>query len=380
MREARRETGSKLLVTAAALALLLSGCGADGAKSEMASYGGATATDSTQMKAMMNEAANTAKQESPASAGGEANTAQPQSPGSQSAQERSGGFNGQTAPQSNDVFSRKIMYRANLTMQVDSYDETETLVQEAVRMSGGYVLTFNESSSASDRSGSFIIKVPASGFTSLLAELEKINPSMRKSMEGQDVTEEFVDLSSRLKAKELVELRLVSFMEKATKAEELVAFSAELGKVQEEIERIKGRMRYLEQNVAYSTIDLRITEKIGSADVIRSQERGPLWTRASDALNGSIAVLSVIMQGAVVLLAGALPIIVLCLVVGLPVWWMRRRRRASSVDVRRRLAEENKQLLGAKAEAEAEAEADSSASDEGQEGAVGGDKPKNPNK
>lgn len=253
-----------------------------------------------------------------------------------------GSLTGQSIPDGDAPYSRKIIYRASLSMQVESYEDTEALVQEAVKRSGGYVLQFNESASSSEKFGTFVIKVPANGFQSLLAALEKINPSMRKSMEGQDVTEEYVDLSSRLKAKQLMESRLISFMEKATKTDELVAFSNELGKVQEEIERIKGRMRYLEQNVAYSTIDLRISQKIGSAEAIGAKERGPLAKRAADALQGSMTVLNVVLQGLVVVFAGALPVLILLAVAAVPIWVARRRRKAKLASVRQRLAEENK--------------------------------------
>ncbi|MGG2199370.1 DUF4349 domain-containing protein [Paenibacillus validus] len=333
-RVAINRRGARLLLASALIASALAGCSSassDKSASEAAKSGAPTA-NSAQHESVSAGAAD--------QAGGEAQNAAAAS--SQNAPPQGGSFTGQTAAEGDDAYSRKIIYHANLSMQVENYADTETRVQEAVKRSGGYVLQFNESTSASEKSGTFVIKVPANGFQSLLVELEKINPSMRKSMEGQDVTEEYVDLSSRLKAKQLVESRLISFMEKATKADELVAFSSELGKVQEEIERIKGRMRYLEQNVSYSTIDLRIAQKIGSAEAIGAQERGPLAKRASAALQGSLTVLNVVLQGIVVVLAGALPILVLLVIVAIPLWWVRRRRKAKLASVRQRLAEENK--------------------------------------
>ncbi|MCZ8511223.1 DUF4349 domain-containing protein [Paenibacillus filicis] len=199
--------------------------------------------------------------------------------------------------------------------------------------------------SASEKSGNLSIKVPAGGFQSFIDRLEKISPALQKNLQGQDVTEEFVDLDARLKAKQVAESRLLSLMEKASKTDELVAFSNELGKVQEEIERIKGRMRYLEQNVAYSTIELRIFQKLGSAEVINGQDRGPLLQRAGSALNGTYAVLSLVFQWIVIILAGALPVLILALVIGLPVWFLRRGRKERLSDIRKRLEAENKKTM-----------------------------------
>ncbi|CAG7605676.1 hypothetical protein PAESOLCIP111_00833 [Paenibacillus solanacearum] len=254
-----------------------------------------------------------------------------------------GSFMGETAPEAADPFGRKIIYKANLMMQVEKYQETAAKIQEAVTQSGAYILQFSENVATAEKSGTFVIKVPANGFQSLLSRLEQIHPAMQKNMQGQDVTEEYVDLSSRLKAKQVVEERLISFMEKATKTDELVAFSAELGKVQEEIERIKGRMRYLEQNVAFSTIELRLAQKIGSAEVIGSKDRGPLLNRAAAALNGSMTVLSVMIQWVVVFVASALPVLALLVVIGVPLWFARTNRKKKLSGIRKQLAEHNRQ-------------------------------------
>jgi hypothetical protein len=237
-----------------------------------------------------------------------------------------------------------------VTLQVEKYAEAQAQIEEAVSRSGGYVLQFNESETSYEKSGSFSIKVPASGFSSLLSQIEKINPSAKKSMQGQDVSEEFVDLTSRLKAKQVVESRLLVFMEKAAKTDELLAFSNELGKVQEEIERIKGRMRYLDQNVAYSTIEVRMTQKLGSAAVIQAQDGGPLLQRSANALNGSMAVLSLIFQWIVVIVAAVLPVALVGAIVGVPIWIIRRAKKKKLVEIRKKLAAENNEKLTAEPE------------------------------
>lgn len=275
---------------------------------------------------------------------GSAETAKAAAPAGNTAAAPSGqassGFTG-LAAEGSDAITRKIMYKANLTMQVEAYVEAQAKIQEAVQLSGGYVLQFSENMSSTEKGGTFVIKVPATGFTSLLTKLEQIQPTMQKNIQGQDVTEEFVDLTARLKAKQVVESRLIAFMEKATKTDELVQFSNELGKVQEEIERIKGRMRYLEQNVAFSTIELRVYQKIGSAEVIQAKDRGPLFQRAAAAINGTSAVLSVVFQWIVVIVAGALPILILAAVLFVPLWLLRKRRKRKLDEIRKQLASED---------------------------------------
>ncbi|MCZ8518765.1 MULTISPECIES: DUF4349 domain-containing protein [Paenibacillus] len=223
--------------------------------------------------------------------------------------------------------ARQIIYKANLSMRVDTYTDAVARIQEVVRQSGAYVLSSSENTAGPDKNGFFIIKVPANGFQPLIKLLEGIDPQLQRSIEGQDVTEEFVDLTARLKAKQAVEARLLSFIEKAAKADELVAFSAELGKVQEDIERITGRMRYLEQHVAFSTVELRVEQKVSSADRIHSEERGPLWSRASRALDSTLTVMGFLLEWTVVSLVGALPVLLLAGGVGGLYWFYKRWRR-----------------------------------------------------
>ncbi|WP_019533060.1 DUF4349 domain-containing protein [Paenibacillus ginsengihumi] len=237
---------------------------------------------------------------------------------------------------------RKIIYEAELSMTSGDYAGTVVSIQESVRQWGGYVLQFHESSGSVNKSGTFVIKVPAQGFDPLLAELEKLAPLDSKWMRGEDVTEEFVDLESRLKAKQAAEERLLEFIGKASKTDELVAFSNELAKVQEDIEALKGRMRYLEQNVAYSTIRLSLKQKVGSAEALQAPGREPLAQRASEALQGTLAVLAFLFEGLVVIVVGALPVLALLLLILASLWLWRRKRRQKLRDIRDRLATENR--------------------------------------
>ncbi|OXM86057.1 DUF4349 domain-containing protein [Paenibacillus rigui] len=338
----KRRKKLTMWVMLALLAAVISGCGAADSSSKEAAGAQAKAIADSKSRSDAPQAAaegsNAAKEQlatAAATAAGEAKS---------DANKPADSFNGGASAAGPDAYSamdRKIIYKASLTMQVDQYAEAQSRIESAVKQAGGYILQFNENETTYEKNGNFVIKVPASGFSSLLGQLESIHPSTHKNMQGQDVSEEFVDLAARLKAKQVVESRLIAFMEKASKTDELLAFSNELGKTQEEIERIKGRMRYLEQNVAYSTIELRLTQKLGSAAVIQSQDHGPLFQRAFSALNGSAAVLTMIFQWIVIVLAAVLPVAIVAAVILVPLWLLSRTKRKKLLELRRKLSEEN---------------------------------------
>lgn len=221
--------------------------------------------------------------------------------------------------------NKKLIYRANLSMEVKDYGKAEDEVRREVTQAGGYIVEFSENLSQREQGGTLVAKIPAAGFASFLDRLEQVeHASLRRNIQGQDVSEEYVDLEARLKAKELLESQYIEFMNKATKAADLVSFANELGQIQEEIERLKGRMRYIDQNVAFSTVqlDLYESEEMFAGDPAAS---GPLMQRAGDALSGSLRALWTGLQWLVVALAWLLPM----LVTGAVVWLVARvfRRR-----------------------------------------------------
>ncbi|OPH47732.1 hypothetical protein BC351_09905 [Paenibacillus ferrarius] len=241
-------------------------------------------------------------------------------------------------------FNRKLIYRANLVMPVEDYSKSQTALRDLVTLSGAYILQFSENANTGERGGTYTIKVAANGFVSLLDGLEKISPSLQRNVQGQDVTEQYVDLSSRLKAKELVEARLLSFMEKASKTDDLLAFSNELSKVQETIEQIKGQMRYLDQNVAFSTIELRIYQRTGNKPLLADPNQLTLQERVHKAWSSSLNVLVAVMQGILVFLAAAFPVIVIALLIGTPIWLYRRKRNRELLAMRNELKAQNASL------------------------------------
>ncbi|MGO4496985.1 DUF4349 domain-containing protein [Paenibacillus sp. 2RAB27] len=246
-------------------------------------------------------------------------------------------------PSGNDQeagFNRKLIYRANLVMPVEDYSKAQTQLRDLVALSGAYILQFSESANTGERGGTYTIKVAANGFVSMLDGLEKISPALQRNVQGQDVTEEYVDLSSRLTAKQLVETRLLSFMEKASKTDDLLAFSNELAKVQEVIEQIKGRMRYLDQNVSYSTIELRMYQQTGKKPLLSDPNELTLSERVEKAWGSSLNVLVAVMQGVLVFLAAAVPVMVILLLIALPIWVYRRKRNAQLKALRLQLKEQ----------------------------------------
>ncbi|WP_312095776.1 DUF4349 domain-containing protein [Niallia sp.] len=223
---------------------------------------------------------------------------------------------------------RMVIYNVNLSIQVKGYQQVEANIQSKATELGGYVVESSIYDSGSEYiNGTIIVKIPQAQFQSYIKEVEKNSIKVtEKSVTGNDVTEEFVDLESRLKAKEAVEKRLLTLMDQADKTEDLLKISNDLATVQEEKEQILGRMKYLQNNVDYSTVTIQLQEELVKVDVIKDKDSLNTWQKAKSqfvsTVNGVISFLS----GVVVFVIGLSPIII-PLVIVLIIWFIYRKKR-----------------------------------------------------
>src|SRR3972149_2464907 len=107
------------------------------------------------------------------------------------------------------------------------------------------------------------IRVPSAKLNDALKQIKEMSVEVTsESISGQDVTSEYVDLKSRLRNLEAAEKQLQSIMAEATKTEDVLAVYNQLVYTREQIEVIKGQMKYYEASAALSAITLDIIPNI----------------------------------------------------------------------------------------------------------------------
>ncbi len=209
--------------------------------------------------------------------------------------------------------ARKVIYTANLSIKVESYEQTLKLIQQKLSEANGYIVNSNSNSIGEDEGleGTITVRIPQNKFESFIQAVEAGSTKViERNITGQDVTEEFVDLESRLKSKQVVEARLLDFMKNAEKTEDLLKISTDLATVQEEIEQIKGRMNYLSNQVELSTVTIYMTQdsvKVPSLD----NENLNTWEKTKEQFMKSLNFLLQAGSSLFVLFVGSLPILIL---------------------------------------------------------------------
>ncbi|OAV43927.1 DUF4349 domain-containing protein [Lewinella sp. 4G2] len=127
------------------------------------------------------------------------------------------------------------------------------------------------------------IRVPAANFETLLAALEAGTGTLTtKSISARDVTEEYVDLSIRLDNKLAYLEQYQTILKRARTIEEILEVQEKIRLIEEEIESKKGRLKFLDDRVGLSTLQLTLTE---DTDAYVAEEPG-VFSRAGKALLG----------------------------------------------------------------------------------------------
>ncbi|MFZ3580149.1 DUF4349 domain-containing protein [Virgibacillus sp. DJP39] len=228
--------------------------------------------------------------------------------------------------------NRKIIYTANLHILVKNFQKAVKDIQKQVSERGGYIVESNMYGDSGEGStnGQITARIPQDKFRQFIQFVEEGSSKViQSSVSGQDVTEEYIDLESRLKSKRVVEKRLLSFMEQAKKTEDLLTISEDLATVQEEIETITGRMKYLQNKSDLATITIEIQEKNVTISGINQDELNT-WEKTKQQFLQSINFLIAAFSGIFVFLIGNLPILIVFGIIGFVALIMVKKKRKNN--------------------------------------------------
>ncbi|MFN8240416.1 MAG: DUF4349 domain-containing protein [Bacteroidales bacterium] len=171
-------------------------------------------------------------------------------------------------PAPNENFERKLIKRGDIRFQTKSIAETSIIIKSAVSGFNGYISSENVYNSDDMITQHVEIRVPAASFDALLAKIsESAKRIDSKSIQVQDVTEEYIDVESRLKTKKELENRYREILTKARTVEEILSIERELGNVRSDIEATEGRLKYLGSQVSFSSLSVdyyELTRTTGS--------------------------------------------------------------------------------------------------------------------
>jgi hypothetical protein len=184
---------------------------------------------------------------------------------------------------------RYLIRNASLTLEVKDARKTAADLTKAVQTARGYLSDMQESVDALGvRSITVQVRIPAKRFDGAMNNIEALGKVMDRHVGTEDVTEEFVDSQSHLRNLKRTEERLLTHLARTGKLSDTLLVERELTRVRQEVEQLEGRIRYLANRLAYSTIGVTLQEapKATSPVPTKSFSSGQIASEASRSLVG----------------------------------------------------------------------------------------------
>lgn len=208
---------------------------------------------------------------------------------------------------------QKLIKEAYLRFESPDLEKTYNQIIQIVNQNKGYVQHDNETKSYNTVTRNLTVRIPSNAFQNTVDGISSnVGFFDTKRISSKDVTEEFIDLEARLKAKQTLEQRYLELLGKAKTVDEMLQIERELSNIREEIEAQQGRLKYLENKVSLSTLDIEFYKHTAESGVTQSYG-SKMWNAISSGFSG----LSVFFLG----LLSIWPFILIVIVV---IWAVRR--------------------------------------------------------
>lgn len=181
----------------------------------------------------------------------------------------------------------KIIKTADLRFATDNLEESFSIMQKASTQYKAYIQNDNSGKDYHSLYRNITIRIPNQNFDAFIAEISKgVAYFDRKEISAQDVTEEFVDIEARLKAKKGLENRYLELLKKANKVSEMLEIESELSKIREEIEVQEGRLKYLQNRVSMSTVSIQMYTEVEKGTGTTVSYGSKMWNAIKSGFNG----------------------------------------------------------------------------------------------
>lgn len=160
---------------------------------------------------------------------------------------------------------RKLIKNGSLSMETSSTKKAKAEIEKICKEMKAYISSENQFNYEDRLQFNTVIRVPANHFDELTSKVEALASHVEsKNISTDDVTEEFIDIEARLKTKKELETRYREILKQAHTVTDILAIESQIGSVRSEIESMEGRLKYLKNQVSFSTLTLTFYEHIGS--------------------------------------------------------------------------------------------------------------------
>ena len=248
----------------------------------------------------------------PAPAAGEPNAAKDAVGGA--GENANGGNTPARAPVEVPPDERSIIYTGRITVEPGDVNAAAAAAIAAARTAGGVVGGDNRTSSGDRAEATVTLRVPSAKFGEVMTSLGKLGKELGREVKTEDVTEQVVDVQSRIATAQASVERVRALLARATTLGEIVSLESEVAKREAELESLKARLNKLTNLTALSTITAVFTRNGPTEEPKKDDDSGFLagfkggWDSFTSSLNVLLTVLGALLPWLVLL---GVPVLVL---------------------------------------------------------------------
>jgi hypothetical protein len=212
-----------------------------------------------------------------------------------------------------DLIDRKLIRNGNIEFLTADVRKTKVEIESIAKEQQGYISAENEDNYSNRLRINQTLRIPADKFDAVMKQVEGLAEKVdNKNISTQDVTEEFIDVEARLKTKKELEVRYLDLLKQAKTVADIVSIEGQIANVRAEVESMEGRLKYLSNQVSFSTLNVSYYQESVAGYGFGSKFIGSLksgWFTLVDFLFWLLSVWPFVIG-----------------ITALVIWWVRRRR------------------------------------------------------
>jgi hypothetical protein len=161
-------------------------------------------------------------------------------------------------PKSDDAdakkqFARQIIYTAEMQISVYKLDDAMQRAEALTLAAGGYVQNLSQ--------GYYVLRIPAPALRGIMDELAHLGVVEARTLQARDVSEEYVDLTTRIRVLRETQQQLLILLKQARNVDEALKVRESVDRITMELEQAMGRLRMLESLIGFSTLTVRMSQR-----------------------------------------------------------------------------------------------------------------------
>ena len=210
-----------------------------------------------------------------------------------------------SVPGTRSGIDTKIIRTGSITIEVKDVTGSVDALKNLVTAKGGYLSSSSVSEGYNKRlSGTVVLRIPQAEFDNTLAGVKAIGIVKSVSTRGEDVTEEYFDIQAQKTSYQNQLAQYNEIMKKAVKVSDVIEIQQQIDRVQTELNRLEGRLKYLNSRIDLSTITVTLQEP----EPVGGETGHNFVTTINEGIAGFIGMIDFI----IILILTLLPLIILC--------------------------------------------------------------------